>query len=176
MRQSHIVAFVTNSLNSMSMVTILPRIPMMVTTPVINLSRIKFWIRLLFIALFCEQYPHPANSKQNTIHPTVPSTVQWTVLQKSRGTNHYSWTVTITIHQTVPQQNHSVYCLLSAEKNFTRGKSNSPSVIPTIPWRIQGFLQSIKGTLSFILQQVLFQVRSCLGLLWQKHTSLQCKA
>ena len=59
MKQSHIVASVTNSLNSMSMVTILPGIPMMVTTPVINLSKIKFWLQLLFIALFREQYPHP---------------------------------------------------------------------------------------------------------------------
>ena len=154
MKQSHIVAFVMNLLNSMSMVTILLGIPMMVTTPVIKPFRIKFWLWLLFTALFREQYPHPADSRQNTIHPTVAITVQWTVLQKSRGTNHYSWTVTVTVHQIVPQQNHSVYCLLSAEKKFTRGKSNSPSVIPAIPWRIQGFLQSIKGTLSFILQQV----------------------
>ena len=38
MKQSHIVASVMNLPNFMSMVTILPRIPMMVTTPVINLS------------------------------------------------------------------------------------------------------------------------------------------
>ena len=152
MKQSHIVASVTNLLNSMSMVTILPGIPLMVTTLVINLSKIKLWLRLLFIALFREQYPHPADSRQTTIHPTVPITMQWTVLQKSKGTNHYSWTVTITVHQTVPQQNHSVYCLLSTENKFTRGKNNSPSVILAISWRIQVFLQSIKGTLSLILQ------------------------
>ena len=76
MKQSHIVAFVMNLLNSMSMVTILLGIPMMVTTPVINLSRIKFWLQLLFTALFREQYPHPADSRLDTIHPTVPITVQ----------------------------------------------------------------------------------------------------
>ena len=80
----------------------------------------------------------------------------------------YSWTVIVTVHQTVLQQNHSVYCLLLAEKKFTHGKSNSPSVIPAFSWRIQGFLRSIKGTLSFILQQVWFS--SCLGLVWEKHT------
>ena len=37
MKQSHIVASVMNLPNFMSMVTILPRIPMMVTKPVINL-------------------------------------------------------------------------------------------------------------------------------------------
>ena len=65
-------------------------------------------------------------------------------IQKSNGTIHYSWTVTITVHQTVPRQNHSVYCLLSVEKKFNQSKSNSPSVILAISWRIQGFLQLYK--------------------------------
>ena len=163
MKQSHIVASATNSLSSMNMVTMNLAIPMMVTTLVIKPFRIKLWLRLLFIALFHEQYLHQADSRQITIHPTIPITVQWIVLQKSRGTNHYSWTVTVTVHQTVPQQNHLVYCLLSAEKKFTRGKSISPSVIPAIFWRMQGFLQSIKGTLSLILQ---CSEWFCLGTVW----------
>ena len=65
-------------------------------------------------------------------------------IQKSKGTIHYSWTVTITVHQTMPRQNHSVYCLLSVEKKFNQSKSNSPSVILAISWRIQGFLQLYK--------------------------------
>ena len=76
MKQSHIVASVTNSLNSMSMVTILLGISMMATTQISNCSPCLgwFWLQLLFIVT--EQYPHPADSKQNTIHPTVPITVQ----------------------------------------------------------------------------------------------------
>ena len=41
-------------------------------------------------------------------------------IQKSKRTIHYSWTVIVTVHQTMPWQNHSVYCLLSVEKKFTQ--------------------------------------------------------
>ena len=118
MKQYYGVESATNSLSSMNMDTMNHGIPMMVTTPVIKTIQNQYWLRLLFITLFSEQYLHPTDSSQTTIHPTVPITVQWTVLQKSEGTNHYSWTVTVTVHQTVPRQHHPVYYLLSAEKEI----------------------------------------------------------
>ena len=57
----------------MNMVTMNLAIPMMVTTLVIKPFRIKLWLRLLFIALFREQYLHQADSRQITIHPTYQS-------------------------------------------------------------------------------------------------------
>ena len=89
---------------------------------------------------YSEQYPHQQSCRHNTIHPQYQNTVHDHCFRKARGQ--------VTIHEqnpwTIPQQNHPVYCLLSMEKKFTQSKSNSPSVIPAISWRIQGFLHLYK--------------------------------
>ena len=117
MKQSHIVASAMNLLSPMNMVTTLLGILMMVT-PQINHSETSFGFGYYSQTIY-EQYPHPAVSRQDTIHPTVSIIVQFS--RKAGGTNHYSWTVTVTVHQTVPRQNHSdYYCF--------RWKRNSPSI------------------------------------------------
>ena len=102
-------------------------------------SRTTFAVRLLFI-----NSTRTSKVPDRTLFIHSTSHCAWTVSQKSKGTNHYSWTVTVAVHQIVPRQNHSVYCLLSVEKKFTFSKSNSLPVIPAISWRIQGFLQLYK--------------------------------
>ena len=47
-----------------------------------------------------------------------------------------------------PTESFSLLFTFGWKRNSPASKSISPSVIPAVPWRIQGFLQSIKGTSS----------------------------
>ena len=148
-----IVGFVICMTNIMSMtvIIILYRIPMMDIRLMLLIEIIRIAPEQLQSARTAPKWPLqfgyysptiPISAKFQTEHyaSIALEYCAWIVSQKSKGTNHYSWTVIVTVHRTVPRQNHSVYCLLSVEKKITFSKSNSLSVILAISWRIQDFL------------------------------------
>ena len=106
-------------------------------------------IRLLFHV----QYPHQQSCRQVTIHCTVQNTMQSYYSRKARGQNtvHKQWPVTV--HSTVPQQNHWSYYCFRLKRYSPEGKSISLPMIPAVFWMDPRLPPSIKGSLFLSLQQ-----------------------
>ena len=73
--------------------------------------------------------------------------------RKARGQNtvHKQWPVTV--HSTVPQQNHWSYYCFRLKRYSPEGKSISPPVISAVSWSDPRLPPAIKGTLLLSLQQ-----------------------
>ena len=79
---------------------------------------------------------------------TDKATIQNYYSRKARGQNtvHKQWPITVQY----PRKNHEVTICFRLTWQFTRSKSNLPSVIPAIFWRIQGSLLLYKASLASV--------------------------